>query len=302
MSFTVFYSQKSEALMSSHRPNRPENQSSAIPKQDGGEKESTKRHVYVEPGVKIDVVEDLKRQMETAHTESAAHNKKQLHWTIATAGLVFIYTGIMFWQSCLLRRSNEINREALESVQRAFVAYHGIEERRAKQGNRVFWEFQPTYENSGATPALDVINLFSIGEGSGELAEQEFKIGRQTLPISKWPISTIAPRSTQSVARQFLEESYIFGTFLGDDLSEFPNAHPKPDLYFWGWMVYRDVFRQTKRHLTEFCRHMDFPELVTRPPANSIRFNYEGCEQHNCTDEHCPDYEEITKFVASQNR
>jgi hypothetical protein len=43
------------------------------PKHDRGEEESPKRHVYAEPGVKIDLVEDLKQQHKTSEAENTAH-------------------------------------------------------------------------------------------------------------------------------------------------------------------------------------------------------------------------------------
>ena len=51
--------------------------------------ESTKRHVYVEPGVKIDSVEDFRNKYDASQKEASCHNKKVLFWTIVSAVLAF---------------------------------------------------------------------------------------------------------------------------------------------------------------------------------------------------------------------
>jgi len=109
--------------------------------------------------------------------------------------------------------------------------------------------------------------------------------------------TTIGPKSKQAVTPVFLDESFIFGTDLGDKLEKFlPSAHPRSDLYFWGWMAYRDVFSDTKPHITEFCRHLDTVRTAGGELALAFDFGY--CDQHNCTDEHCPDYEDIIKLAT----
>ncbi len=56
-----------------------------------------------------------------------------------------------------LLESNSINREALESVQRAFVVYHDVIENRHiihdKTGEHAVWSFTMPWENTGTTPA-----------------------------------------------------------------------------------------------------------------------------------------------------
>jgi hypothetical protein len=46
--------------MSGHKPHRPQNNPDSDPHKKPGEKESTNRHVYVEPGVQIDFVKNLR--------------------------------------------------------------------------------------------------------------------------------------------------------------------------------------------------------------------------------------------------
>src|ERR1035438_264438 len=69
------------------------------PKQDGPKKETTNRHVYVEPGVQIDFVQDLKDQHQAEQYKNTTNSNKQLFWTKVTAFLVLIYALLTFWQA-----------------------------------------------------------------------------------------------------------------------------------------------------------------------------------------------------------
>lgn len=68
------------------------NQSDSKPDQSGSEEKSTNRHVYVEPGVQIDFVQDLKDQKDSERGEDKADKRRQLFWTKIGSGLVLLYT------------------------------------------------------------------------------------------------------------------------------------------------------------------------------------------------------------------
>jgi hypothetical protein len=205
--------------------------------------------------------------------------------------VALIYAG----QLCQMIKSNRINRDALESVQRAFVSYKEMTQTRTKQNGKMFWDFRAIYENSGATPALNTVNQFSYGIGNGELPEDEFQ---SVAKKSEWTHADIGPKATQEVSYHAIEESFIFTRELGDGFQYLPTATARGDLYFWGWMVYDDVFHS--RHVTEFCRHMEPPQLVpsadTQPPKIIFYFNF--CRKHNCTDESCEDYKDMLSLVG----
>jgi len=63
---------------------------SAKKKHGEGEDKSTKRHVYVEPGVQIDLVKDLRDKYERSENESTTYNNKQLLLTKVSAALLLI--------------------------------------------------------------------------------------------------------------------------------------------------------------------------------------------------------------------
>jgi len=88
-----------------------------------GEKETTKRHVYVEPGVQIDLVEDFKKKYEASQSETTPQNKKQLLWTKVSAVLLFIYVGLTLWQA----RSAQTSLNILIDEQRPHVSMTKLE-------------------------------------------------------------------------------------------------------------------------------------------------------------------------------
>ena|ERR1700687_1814249 len=103
---------KSKAVKNHPHPN---------PKQDRGEEKSSNRHVYIEPGVQIDLVQDLKDKRDSAQTENTTHNKKQLVWTKISALLIFIYAGLTFWLVCLSGTAIKDTRKHFTADQRPYV-------------------------------------------------------------------------------------------------------------------------------------------------------------------------------------
>jgi hypothetical protein len=82
--------------------------------EDSREERSTKRHVYIEPGVKIDLVESLRKQQEIAQNESTCHQQKQLFWTKVASALLFITAGLAAWQGYSTKLSADAARNIVE--------------------------------------------------------------------------------------------------------------------------------------------------------------------------------------------
>jgi hypothetical protein len=79
-----------------------------------GPKEATKRHVYVEPGVQIDIVKDLKARHDAEREEDKASHQRQRFWIMVSTLLVFAYTLAMGYQAWL-------SRATMQTAQRAWV-------------------------------------------------------------------------------------------------------------------------------------------------------------------------------------
>jgi hypothetical protein len=101
---------------------RMKDQWPAKPNQSGGEEKSTNRHVYIEPGARIDFVENLREQYEASQTKTATHNNKQLFWTKVGAGLILIYTFISAIQGCYTRQAANAATSAANTAQQTLIA------------------------------------------------------------------------------------------------------------------------------------------------------------------------------------
>src|SRR2546421_63426 len=108
--------------MSKHKSRGPKTDKPTTHGGNPADKETTKRHVYVEPGVQIDVVQDLKHQHETERAEDAAAHKKQLFWTRVAAVLVLIYTVVSGWQGFLTRNIASTAQDQAAAAQKQFIS------------------------------------------------------------------------------------------------------------------------------------------------------------------------------------
>ena len=195
-----------------------------------------------------------------------------------------------------IKESNRINRESLESVQRAFITYKGTQsERMIVPPGKYVHVFSPVFENSGTTPARAAIGAFDCAPHlSSEPNEAMFKGTK-----ARWStIMTIGPKAIQNPGNKHMDETDLWLRDLGDDpITRLQKAIWMPRSFVWGWVVYKDVFQRTPPHLTEFCEELNGATAVS--PGGKVIFDYLKCAHHNCTDEDCPDYREITSFLKA---
>ncbi len=237
---------------------------------------------------------------------------KRLNWTLVIESAVFI---VAVYVACIYSRqldqmveSNKINHESLEAVQRAFVIFHHIN----LDTNRVNlreterqWVFTVIVENSGTTPAISKIQYFSAGnEFKDQLSEEQFVGAEKNLPIGE-----TGPKAQKGIGPIIKTDIFILGTYplASIGTKEFMDFIRSKRIFLWGWVGYRDVFPGTRPHVTEFCEEVigigaGIPGMATPPakidPAKlQPRVNFQECEQHNCTDDHCKDYQTIAALV-----
>jgi hypothetical protein len=91
--------------MSDHNPKGGESHQQTDANQRTAGKESTKRHVYVEPGTQIDFVKDLRDKYDAAQEQNTSHSGKILFWTKVSAVLLFIYAALAAWQGHEMRKT-----------------------------------------------------------------------------------------------------------------------------------------------------------------------------------------------------
>jgi hypothetical protein len=81
--------------------------------------------VHVRGEVETKFPPNFVKDYETAQQKETAHKRKTFAVEVITMVAVIIYAGLASWQACLIRESNGISRESLQSVQRAFVYLDG---------------------------------------------------------------------------------------------------------------------------------------------------------------------------------
>jgi hypothetical protein len=136
----------------------------------------------------------------------------------------------------------------------------------------------------------------------GCLTSQMGKTGLDKSAVK--PVTYIGTKGTISVN---VDEPISF--YVGDKPLSVTIESDKR-IYFWGWIVYRDIFPETSPHLTETCQHLigvavnePMGKLITFPITDwsgfGISLNHQGCERHNCTDADCPEYGPLIKLAET---
>lgn len=166
------------------------------------------------------------------------------NWTKIAVIAASIYAGIAFLQWLKMSESNRISRESLESVQRAFVSFQHFDFGRAPNADGTHtWHTGAAYENNGTTPAIHVIGMLAIDALPAEPTSELFT-GKYALS----PAIGIPPKGIRSISStNTISESKIFGLDLGQKWTpdSVKKAQLSHDLFIWGWMYYRDVFKTT---------------------------------------------------------
>jgi hypothetical protein len=154
------------------------------------EEKSTNRHVYVEPGVQIDFVKDLKQDYKAAQGDSTAQNKKQLFWTKVSAGLLLVYVGLTLWQARSAQKSLDTIREQFQREQRPYISITKFEIMDSVSGKRTEpqefkigrpLEVNIAFKNIGKTVALNFVPHYHLlfGKEPNQIRIEESDKGKQ---------------------------------------------------------------------------------------------------------------------------
>ena len=263
------------------------------------------------------IVERIKEPLPPSPEVEARENRKEgreqlnLDTQRVIAFFAFAYATVAIFQWCALLNSNKINREALTSVQRAFVTFSQISldtyPHSAPNTGDDQWVFTAFVENGGTTPAINKIAYFT-GDSSlqDEPSEQQFIGSDQDRPIGE-----IGPKAQKGIGPIFKTDEFVLGKYplSGINTKEFNDFFLNKRIFLWGWVAYRDVFSDTRPHVTEFCEEVNgvFGVMVPIPNSSSAKrtdstklqpkLHFKECKSHNCTDEHCADYQTIASLV-----
>jgi hypothetical protein len=253
----------------------------------------------------LSVPESVESERRAASKDQYRLQKATLIVTTLTLISASVYAGIAAYQYSAMKDANVINRESLTSVQRAFVSFQRFEYFRLQDADHAKvhnWDIFADFTNNGATNATNVIGILQVQELPAEPTEEQFRSDVHS------PESAIPPKGNRSMRiPRPVPEPLIFGTELGSVITaKSPTqTHFNHNLFVWSWVYYRDIFSNTKPHVTEVCSQLNGINFVTQNynpsvsqlAAGNLTFNYAGCRKHNCDDEQCEDYKEIVEFA-----
>jgi hypothetical protein len=215
-----------------------------------------------------------------AHIEKKWLDRTKVLLEFLTLAAVIGYACEAHKQSGHMIESNKINREGLESVQRAFVAFsfeinsgYVIDPKTKKVAQ---WNFSVPVKNSGTTPTRNMVMHLEAYPSRDELPD--------TFPFPD--TSTVTKQLIVLGPNQTTRSAY-FGQVRPEAI-EAVRQH-KGHLYFYGWTTYNDTFPKTPQHVTKFCYELvEFgadPFTTKNLPGEQTWFN--AWKHHNCADSEC---------------
>lgn len=237
-----------------------------------------------------EVVEQVRSEQQEAKKRDENYTGRTTNYALVTTvftGVLAVMSLVGLWQAYLLRESNGINRESLQSAQRAYVSFSPRVEAGKGTGPDLnlkkveFWMIRVPIANNGNTvikrgkayvnkyasnTPIDEKFDFTDKDATGEVIPGPLFIG---------PHDTIYTRAMQ-VPIQTIQDVY----------------DKKAHFYVYGWADYRDIFDTTPDRTTRFCYELtlvgiDGETHDLKPQEWSLCQNSHGDPLNNCVDEEC---------------
>jgi hypothetical protein len=160
----------------------------------------------------------------------------------------------------------ETAKESLTQAQRAFL-FTSIKYAISPEGVH---QYYVEIRNSGTTPARSTTNQHNCEISN--LSPENFDY--RDFPASTKPsLLTIGPQAIINMDGEY--------DLTQDDVKRMRDE--SKSIYIWGWIHYRDVFPNSKPHVTEFCYRL-LPEMRGQ---GTLQLRSPTCPTHNCTDDDC---------------
>jgi hypothetical protein len=200
----------------------------------------------------------------------------QLGMSIALAVLGAIAICIYGGELKAMIESNGINRDALTSVQRAFVNIGKNMQENAViipgQAEIQTWEFRPKLENSGVTPTRNARNHANFLPWDGPLPDNFPFPDLGQIPEVPF---ILGPKEAAT------------GALLEVPFSAVKDVRDKKrKLFFYGWVDYKDIFPKTSEHISMFCIELTDVRGELKPNT-PYQLTWGLCPRHNCADTEC---------------
>lgn len=169
--------------------------------------------------------------------------------------------------------------DSLISVQRPFIEYRTLTNKNILDatGTHILGiEFQARYENTGTTPTRGARHRIGFKDfPNGMPADFDFRLNGRRLTDT---VFAFGPKTTIDAGQVMVTKDTLDRLWAG-----------RTHLYLWGWLQYRDVFRNTPDHITMFCVELAEIKEVSMPDLrkSTSEMEYTNCPKHNCEDEDC---------------
>ena len=203
------------------------------------------------------------------------------------AGIAALQKDVMVQQTTAIKESNLINKEALEAVQRALMineamTYEFVSQVDNKKAVQRMVTFRARFVNTGNTTSRGIVSAL----GAKRMPKRTEPTEADFVKAKPYRMGVTGPKEPVSIGGY----DASLESLVPKDITTQP-ARPanSPTMYFWGWLTYRDVFPNTKVHLTEFCHFITqtYAGVNTGSPTKEITasaFLFESCVHHNCVD------------------
>jgi hypothetical protein len=223
---------------------------------------------------------------------------KAAAWTAVFTGVLTVFTVKMYQVSRLAT-------ETTQSAERASLSFNNLGLGARLNDVKQNWsgqEISLNWGNTGNTPATDAVMQSNSQPWPTDLPKGfEFPL----LPAKI--TSVVGPKGLYGTIVQVPKDTLV------------ATWHGKSRLFFWGAVVYKDVFPDDPDRLSEFCVEMTHitvgsmqPNIQATPPqiptpisiddlpATIVGAQWQACREHNCYDEGCKDYAERVKEARTQ--
>jgi hypothetical protein len=199
---------------------------------------------------------------------------KAAMWTALFTFALAVFSGL------LLRVSRDANDASIET-QRAFINVSDnlpmskVGDEKGLTG----YQFNVAIINSGDTPTK--IASYQVACRVQDSAPEK-GTNFEALPEGERVSQVFGPKMASGVAPFFISIA---------DLESV--AQKSNRAFIWGWVEYRDIFKDTPMRLSEFCVQILTPRWskpVHSDPTGDVVVSFAACPSHNCYDENCEDY------------
>jgi hypothetical protein len=235
-------------------------------------------------------------QQETQNGQHKEHYLRRYIWNplFKDKGVMWtaVFTGILTLFTYQLYRVADLTDETHRANARAFLSLAGPvlgPRYTAPPDEWIGQEFSLNWVNSGTTPARNVIFQSSVEAWPNDLPAEFSYADNRASRVN----GIVGPKA-------------VYGTLAHVSKADLVSTwQSKSHLFFWGSVVYKDIFPGDPDRLTEFCLEMTHLTInnakdILEPNAALIGFQWQSCKAHNCYDEDCKDYSAKVKELQAE--